>query len=128
MPARSASADREAEFERHVEARHPAIDLDAAQVVERIPTLPKKADDAIEASLRCREFKGSSRCQSKAAETGNRGEEQGLVRLVVGDVQEDLEARQIRNVGAGCRRSVVAGASSSQPVRPARGRACRSGR
>ena len=95
--------DSQSDFERHVEARCAAGELNATEIVEGVPAYGNQLQDAVQAPCAARDLERGPRAEPEGAETGNQGNEELLVTRVVGDV----EKRVVRRVTLGDRSAPV---------------------
>src|SRR2546426_11312218 len=95
--------DSQSDFERHVEARCAAGELNATEIVEGVPAYGNQLQDAVQAPRAARDLERGPRAEPEGAETGNQGNEELLVTRVVGDV----EKRVVRRVTLGDRSAPV---------------------
>ena len=59
--------DREAQFERHVEARNTTAEVHTAEIVQGIFALAQDAKHSFKSTLRCRKLKGRARLETESA-------------------------------------------------------------
>jgi hypothetical protein len=91
-------ADRQAEFEGHVEPWHPPMPwnhgrLDARDVVDRVGTPGDQRHQAAQTIPRGRKLDHAARREAESDETGDQCEEQRLIRAIERDVDEDVSGR-----------------------------------
>ena len=91
--APACGGDGESSLERHVESRCAAAELNPAEIVEGIPTGRDELQDPVQTACGPRDLERSSRAEPEAAKARDERQEQGLVALIVGDVQKDVFRR-----------------------------------
>src|SRR5215510_13321307 len=87
------SPDSQAQLEGHIEARHPASHVHAAQIVEGIVAGGDQLDDPVEPGIGAGQLQRRARSEAESTEPGDESQEQLLVARVVGNVQEGVVAR-----------------------------------
>src|SRR4029450_11228403 len=85
--------DGEPKLERHVEAWRALVELNAAQVVERIRAGGDQFQDAVQAAGGSRNLERRSWVEPEAAEPRDERQEQRLVASLVGNVEKGVVRR-----------------------------------
>ncbi len=93
-------------FERHVESRGTAGELNSTEVVEGIPARREQFEDAIEPPCGTRDLECGPRAEPEGAETGDQRDEQLFVAGIVRDVEKSvLRGVSLRDRSGSVRRS-----------------------
>jgi hypothetical protein len=71
--------DSQSDFERHVEARCAAGELNATEIVEGVPAYGNQLQDAVQAPCAARDLELGPRAEPEGTETGNQGNEEFFV-------------------------------------------------
>src|SRR5260370_7812030 len=93
-------------FERHVESRGSAGELNSTEVVEGIPARRDQFEDAIKPPCGTRDLERGPRAEPEGAETSDQRDEQLFVVMVVRDVEKGvLRGVSLRDRSGSARRS-----------------------
>jgi len=88
--APAGGGNSQADFERHVEPRRAAGELNPTEVVEGISARRDQLEDAVQPPCRTWDLERGSRAKPEGAEAGDQRDEEFLVPGIVGDVEEDV--------------------------------------